>query len=68
MNTAFREKLKDKQRIVIKIGSSSLTHPDAGSRLFHLRCESDKTAVESVPSPVSWVAVSLADRNFQADS
>ncbi len=25
MNTAFREKLKDKQRIVIKIGSSSLT-------------------------------------------
>ncbi len=27
MNTAFREKLKDKQRIVIKIGSSSLTHP-----------------------------------------
>ena len=30
MNTAFREKLKDKQRIVIKIGSSSLTHPDTG--------------------------------------
>lgn len=30
MNTAFREKLKDKQRIVIKIGSSSLTHPGTG--------------------------------------
>ena len=30
MNTAFREKLKDKQRIVIRIGSSSLTHPDTG--------------------------------------
>ncbi|MDD3279344.1 MAG: glutamate 5-kinase [Lachnospiraceae bacterium] len=26
----IREKLKDKQRIVIKIGSSSLTHPDTG--------------------------------------
>ena len=31
MNTSFREKLKDKQRIVIKIGSSSLTHPSTGS-------------------------------------
>lgn len=30
MNTGLREKLKDKQRIVIKIGSSSLTHPDTG--------------------------------------
>ena len=26
-----REKLKDKQRIVVKIGSSSITHPDNGS-------------------------------------
>ena len=26
----MREKLKDKQRIVIKIGSSSLTHPQTG--------------------------------------
>lgn len=31
MNTSFREKLKVKQRIVIKIGSSSLTHPSTGS-------------------------------------
>ena len=31
MKDAFREKLKDKQRIVIKIGSSSLTHPSTGS-------------------------------------
>lgn len=31
MNTAVREKLKDKKRIVIKIGSSSLTHPETGS-------------------------------------
>ena len=30
MNTTFREKLKNKKRIVIKIGSSSLTHPDTG--------------------------------------
>lgn len=30
MNAAMREKLKDKQRIVIKIGSSSLTHPQTG--------------------------------------
>ncbi|MBS6195772.1 MAG: glutamate 5-kinase [Clostridiales bacterium] len=30
MNTSVREKLKDKQRIVIKIGSSSLTHPETG--------------------------------------
>ena len=31
MNTAVRERLKDKKRIVIKIGSSSLTHKDTGS-------------------------------------
>lgn len=30
MNADIREKLKDKQRIVIKIGSSSLTHPQTG--------------------------------------
>lgn len=30
MNAVMREKLKDKQRIVIKIGSSSLTHPQTG--------------------------------------
>lgn len=30
MNAAMREKLKVKQRIVIKIGSSSLTHPQTG--------------------------------------
>ena len=30
MNAAMREKFKDKQRIVIKIGSSSLTHPQTG--------------------------------------
>ena len=30
MNEQIREKLKDKKRIVIKIGSSSLTHPDTG--------------------------------------
>lgn len=30
MNTTFREKLKNKKRIVIKIGSSSLTHLDTG--------------------------------------
>ena len=30
MRTEVREKLKDKQRIVIKIGSSSLTHPYTG--------------------------------------
>ncbi|MBQ4068991.1 MAG: glutamate 5-kinase [Lachnospiraceae bacterium] len=27
----YREKLKDKKRIVVKIGSSSLTHPETGS-------------------------------------
>lgn len=26
----YRERLKDKKRIVIKIGSSSLTHPETG--------------------------------------
>lgn len=31
MHTSIREKLKDKKRIVIKIGSSSLTHPSTGS-------------------------------------
>ncbi|NCC43161.1 MAG: glutamate 5-kinase [Clostridia bacterium] len=30
MNANVREKLKDKKRIVIKIGSSSLTHPETG--------------------------------------
>lgn len=30
MNTSVRETLKDKKRIVIKIGSSSLTHPATG--------------------------------------
>ena len=30
MNEKIRETLKDKKRIVIKIGSSSLTHPDTG--------------------------------------
>lgn len=30
MNAQFREKLKDKKRIVIKIGSSSLTHQETG--------------------------------------
>ena len=30
MNEKIREALKDKKRIVIKIGSSSLTHPDTG--------------------------------------
>ena len=30
MNTTFREKLKNKKRIVIKIGSSSLTHSETG--------------------------------------
>lgn len=30
MNASVREKLKDKKRIVIKIGSSSLTHPETG--------------------------------------
>lgn len=30
MNTHFREALQDKKRIVIKIGSSSLTHPETG--------------------------------------
>ena len=30
MRTEVREKLKDKQRIVIKIGSSSLTHTYTG--------------------------------------
>ena len=30
MNENIRETLKDKKRIVIKIGSSSLTHPDTG--------------------------------------
>jgi glutamate 5-kinase len=30
MNSKAREKLKDKHRIVIKIGSSSLTHPETG--------------------------------------
>ena len=28
---SFREKLKDKQRIVIKIGSSSITHAQTGA-------------------------------------
>lgn len=31
INNTWREKLKDKKRIVIKIGSSSLTHPETGA-------------------------------------
>ena len=31
MTSTLREKLKDKKRIVIKIGSSSLTHPQTGA-------------------------------------
>ncbi len=31
MNSSIREILKDKKRIVIKIGSSSLTHPETGA-------------------------------------
>ena len=31
MNSSIRETLKDKKRIVIKIGSSSLTHPETGA-------------------------------------
>ncbi len=31
MNQELRDKLKDKKRIVIKIGSSSLTHPETGN-------------------------------------
>lgn len=31
----FREKLKDKKRIVVKIGSSSLTHPETGHMNYH---------------------------------
>ena len=31
MNSSIREILKDKRRIVIKIGSSSLTHPETGA-------------------------------------
>lgn len=31
MNSSIRETLKDKKRIVIKIGSSSLTHPETGT-------------------------------------
>ena len=30
-SAALREKLKDKKRIVIKVGTSSLTHPETGS-------------------------------------
>ena len=30
MNANYRERLKDKKRIVIKIGSSSLTHAETG--------------------------------------
>lgn len=30
-NQSFREAIKDKKRIVIKIGSSSLTHPETGN-------------------------------------
>ena len=31
MNSSIREILKDKKRIVIKVGSSSLTHPETGA-------------------------------------
>lgn len=31
----YREKLKDKKRIVVKIGSSSLTHPETGNMDYH---------------------------------
>lgn len=31
----FREKLKDKKRIVVKIGSSSLTHPETGNMNYN---------------------------------
>ena len=35
---SFREKLKDKKRIVIKIGSSSLTHERTGElNLFMIK-------------------------------
>ena len=38
MNTTFREKLKNKKRIVIKIGSSSLTHNETGD-MDYIRME-----------------------------
>jgi glutamate 5-kinase len=38
METDFRANLKDKQRIVIKIGSSSLIHPETGD-MDYLKCE-----------------------------
>ena len=34
MNANYRERLKDKKRIVIKIGSSSLSHAETGSLEF----------------------------------
>lgn len=35
MNANYRERLKDKKRIVIKIGSSSLIHAETGRLDFH---------------------------------
>ena len=34
-NMAYRKSLKDRKRIVIKIGSSSLLHPETGRLNYH---------------------------------
>ena len=38
MTDSIRERIKDKKRIVIKIGSSSLQHPETGD-LDYIRME-----------------------------
>ena len=40
----YRERLKDKKRIVIKIGSSSLTHSETGR--LNLRAQLDNVDVQ----------------------
>ena len=48
MNANYRERLKDKKRIVIKIGSSSLIHAETGRldfRKLEILAESSATFI-----------------------
>lgn len=60
----IREKLKDKKRVVIKIGSSSLTHKETG-RLDLIKMEilvreladlhnQGRTSLWYLPEPLRW--------------
>ena len=59
MNTTFREKLKNKKRIVIKIGSSSLTHEKTGE-LNLFKIEKLIRVICDEMSALHWLAFFLA--------